>query len=126
MQYLIIFTGETVCEGITIEVPERVLIPDAVFFGKSYPHRFDLPYLILQIKTDTPYDLSETCGEGLSFPQGKWPKFSMGLLYDYQKCCGQPFFRRVQHSIRMFKFGDSVTYCKCVLPKRVKSCTEMS
>jgi 2-hydroxy-6-oxo-6-(2'-carboxyphenyl)-hexa-2,4-dienoate hydrolase len=70
-------TQEPVCEEITIEVPERVLIPDASFVGQSYPNRFDLPYLILKINADTPNDLSETCGEGLSFPQGKWPKFSM-------------------------------------------------
>jgi len=70
-------TQETVCEGITIDVPDRVLIPESSFLGRSYPHRFDLPYLILTIKADSPYDLSENCNEGLSFPEGKWPKFSM-------------------------------------------------
>ena len=70
-------TQEIVCEGITIDVPDRVLIPESSFLGKSYPHRFDLPYLILTIKTDAPYDLSGTCSEGLFFPPGKWPTFSM-------------------------------------------------
>ena len=30
-------TQEPVCEGLTLEVPERVLIPDASFVGQSYP-----------------------------------------------------------------------------------------
>ena len=70
-------TQEPVCDGITIEVPDRVHIPEASFKGRGYPNPLELPYLILEIKSDRTYDLSEACEEGLFFPEGKWPKFSL-------------------------------------------------
>ena len=70
-------TQEPVCKGITVEVPDRVHIPEASFKGQSYPNPLELPYLILEIKADRTYDLSGACAEGLSFPEGKWPQFSL-------------------------------------------------
>ena len=75
-------TQEPVCEGLTIEVPDRVYIPEASLIGISYPNPLYLPYIMLLIKSANGIDLSQAGEEGLSFPEGKWPSLSLTSLED--------------------------------------------
>lgn len=67
-------TNDPVCEGLTIEVPDRVHIPEASLIEPFDPN---LPFKILEIKADASQDLSKSCTEELTFPEGKWPSLSL-------------------------------------------------
>ncbi|MCK5513806.1 MAG: alpha/beta hydrolase [Deltaproteobacteria bacterium] len=67
-------TKETVCEGLTITVPDRVYIPECLLKEPSDPN---FPFKILEIKANGNQDLSNACTEGLNFPNGKWPTLSL-------------------------------------------------
>ncbi|MBW1854247.1 MAG: alpha/beta hydrolase [Deltaproteobacteria bacterium] len=78
-------TQEPVCEGWTIEVPDRVLIQEASLKGLSYPGPLKLPYIGLKIKSTSGIDISQACEEGLSFPDSKGPSLSLVSLEDLIK-----------------------------------------
>jgi 2-hydroxy-6-oxo-6-(2'-carboxyphenyl)-hexa-2,4-dienoate hydrolase len=67
-------TKETVCNGLTITVPDRVHIPECLLKEPSDPTS---PFKILEIKTSGTQDVSNACTEGLNFPSGKWPTLSL-------------------------------------------------
>jgi hypothetical protein len=74
-------TQELVCGDINIEVPDRVHIQEASLENLADP---DLPFKILTIKGDKSHDLSNTCEEGLSFPEGKWPSLSLLTTEEFE------------------------------------------
>jgi 2-hydroxy-6-oxo-6-(2'-carboxyphenyl)-hexa-2,4-dienoate hydrolase len=67
-------TKETVCEGLTITVPDRVHLPEALL---KEPRDPNLPFKILEIKANGAQNLSDSCTDGLIFPSGKWPTLSL-------------------------------------------------
>jgi 2-hydroxy-6-oxonona-2,4-dienedioate hydrolase len=67
-------TKETVCEGLTITVPDRIHIQEATL--EDLPDK-NIPVKVLTIKKGKSQDLSQSCIEGLSFPKGKWPTLSL-------------------------------------------------
>ena len=75
----------TVCEGLTIEIPDRLYIPEASLIGLTYPGPLRFPYIWLKIKSANGIDLSQAGEEGLSFPEGKWPSLSIASLEDITK-----------------------------------------
>ncbi len=67
-------TGESVCDTLTVTVPDRVHVAKATLEDLADPK---LPAKILTIKGDSSQDLSGACKEGLFFPKGKWPALSL-------------------------------------------------
>jgi 2-hydroxy-6-oxonona-2,4-dienedioate hydrolase len=67
-------TGQPVCEELTITVPDRIHLPEATL---EEPPDSNLPFKILTIKGEKPYNLSKACKGSLSFPKGKWPSLTL-------------------------------------------------
>jgi 2-hydroxy-6-oxo-6-(2'-carboxyphenyl)-hexa-2,4-dienoate hydrolase len=67
-------TGESVCNALTVTVPDRVHVAKATLNDLADSK---LPAKILTIKGDSSQDLSGACKQGLSFPKGKWPALSL-------------------------------------------------
>ena len=67
-------TNGIVCQGLTIEVPDRVHVRESALEDPGEPN---LPFKILTIKAGKSQDLSQTGTGGFSFPGGKWPSLSL-------------------------------------------------
>ncbi len=67
-------TGELICEGLTITVPDRIHLPEATL---EEPSAANLPFKVLTIRGEKSHNLSKACADGLSFPKGKWPSLTL-------------------------------------------------